>query len=455
MNAKMELERMPRSVARLKFHVPSTEVDGAYSKLLTKYTDQIQLPGFRRGKVPVSLIEKKFGEALQAEALQELIEEVLKENLPKAELKPLAYDRPRVIDEELNLKIGQDLSFTVEYDTFPQFTVPDYKGIEVIEPQVSIGDEDIAKELKVLQEQNGVVVNKTSGGAAEGDVLTLDFHELDVDGKVLPGSERQDFVMTLGKTENLYHFDRELTGMKAGEERTFTKEYPEDFGHKELAGSTKNLYVKLKVLKAMELPILDDDFAQDISEKFATLKDLKVDIQKSLEDKLADKVESLKVESLLDALILKTSIDLPESMVQIDLGQAWENLAQQNRVPPEQLDRIFGGPTKTKILDGWRPGAEQHLRRQLIMETIEEGLKFEVTPELEEKEITRLAAKFTITVEETREYYANKGMMENLKNDLRRKNTVNHLLSAVKVKKGPRQTFQELIDGPRQKSDNK
>jgi trigger factor len=447
MNVTVTQELKPGSVVRLSFKVKPEEINRVYQKVQDKYLNQIQLPGFRRGKVPLSIIEKKFGDALRAETARELVNETLSEFLPKAEHQPIPFDEPRLVDSELQLKLDEELHFNVEYDTYPNVQVPSWKGIEVEEPQVTVSDEDIAEKLKQLQEENGIVATKTEGGAAENDIVTIDYHEIDEQGKTVPGSERQDHTITLGKNQTIYDIDRNLAGLKEGDELTFTKEYPADYAYPELAEKTLNLWVKVKALKTMKLPDLDDDFAQDISDRFKTLDDLKSDLRKNLEEQLDDKITELKINALLDKVLEKVTIELPRSMLAYNLQMTWENLAKRYNMRPEELAKSMGEERRQEILRGWAPEAERQLKRELVFRKIEEGYNYQPTEEEIQNEIEKLSKRYNMGVDKLKSYYQEHGMMDDLKKNLIRQHTIKSMLSESKVKKGKKFTYKEFIDG--------
>ncbi len=454
MNATVNQELKSGSVVRLSFQIPAEEVRNIYQKIQDKYQKQIQIPGFRRGKVPPAILEKKFGEALKAEAVQEVVNQALTEFLPKAERQPIPYDEPRLVDTDLTLDLSQDTRFHVEYDTYPVFNLPDWKGIEVEEPQVTVSEEDIARKLEELREENALIVPKTEGGAAEGDVVTLDYTECDAQGQAVPGTERQDYVMTLGKNQNIYDIDRDLAGMREGETRTITKDYPTDYRFPELAGTTRTLEVKVKALKTRQLPQLDDDFAQDISDRYQTLNDLKADLKKQLEEHLEERLTDIKIEALLDKLLEKTSIDLPRSLVSYNLQQTWASLAQKYGMTVADLDRSMGEERRRQILEGWIPQAERQLRREIVLRKIEDGLDYTPSDDEVDQELERLARRYNTDVEKLRSYYQDGKLIEQLKNDLKRRYTVRTLVAACKLKKGKKMSYKDFIDEQERKGDN-
>ena len=186
------------------------------------------------------------------------------------------------VDAADKLELGKEFSYKVTFDTFPKIELPEYKGLEYEELEVEVGEEDVERELKGLQEQNSVVVDKKDPVAAKGDIVNVDYVELEEGGEEKTATRRQSFVFEVGSGYNLYRFDEEIVGMKAGEEKTIAKEYPADFEVKELAGRKLSLKVKLNTVKEKQLPEINDELAQDISDKYKSLDDLKKDIREKL-----------------------------------------------------------------------------------------------------------------------------------------------------------------------------
>ncbi|MDR0656475.1 MAG: trigger factor [Treponema sp.] len=450
-----ELERLEKSSVKLTVTVEKNDVRSQYDDLLKDYTKNVQMPGFRRGKVPREVLIRKFGEALKGEALGRIIEksitDIFADEAFTREDRPLPYSTPRVQDEpKLDLDLDQDLKFSVVYDVLPKVTVSAWKGIEAEAPEVSISDEDLNRELEALRERNAIVLDRDDGDAAEkGNVVTVNYCECDDAGNVIPGSERQDFVFTLGSGYNLYHFDDEIAGIKKGETRDFDKTYPEDFSDKDLAGRTKKLRVTLTALKEKKLPELDDDLAQDVDEKYKTLDDLKNSIRERLNRNLEQQLRNLKINALLEKIMENTPVDVPESMIRVELEGRWRNLARQFGVDAEALTENMvksgDGNGKETIQEGWRSDAVKALHSRLIVETLIEQEKLEAGDDEVEKEFERMAEEMGSPVEEIKKYYQGDAMKEYLKEDIKERKLFDVLLAENTLKPGKKMNYLDLV----------
>lgn len=439
-----KIKKLEKSAVQLTLTIARDAAQKEYTGLLNKYVKDAVMPGFRRGKVPVSVLEKKFGEGLKAEALQTLVDKALHEVFETIDEKPLSYSQPEIIDRNITLDLTKDFTFTLQYDTFPAFTLPSYKGIEIEGPVVEVTKKDEDRELEQIREQNALILDKASGKVAQGDTVTVNYVEVN-EGAEVESTRRQDFVFTVGSGYNYYKIDDEIVGWKKDEEKTLSKTYPADFETSELAGTTKTLKVKVTAVKEKKLPELNDDLAQDVSEEFKTLDDLR----KSIAARLAKTVENTVRQKNLDAVLEKVAsgakIDLPESMIQAELEQTWRSFASQSRIRPEQLEQMLGHEGKHKMMDQWRTQAEEGLRKRLVMEKILEAEKIECTPAELDAEVAQQAAASKISLEEAKEYFEKNGFLHYLEHDVRDRKLSDYLLGQSKIKKGKKLAYLDLM----------
>ncbi|MDR3122641.1 MAG: trigger factor [Treponema sp.] len=450
MAVSKEIARLEQSSAKLTVRVSKEDVSSQYNDLLAGYSKSLQLRGFRKGKVPKEVLERKFGSTLKEEALSRIIEKSIAEifedeSFPRAD-RPLSYSTPQ-LEGEPALDFGEDLQFSVIYDVMPTVKVETWKGLSVEIPDAVVADEDIDRELETLRNRNAVVQDKDDGAAAEaGDVVTVDYLELSESGEPQEATKREDFVFTLGSGYNMYRFDEEITGMRKGETRDFEKVYPEDFIDKELAGRTVKLRVSLTALKSKLLPELDDDFAQDVDEKYASLEDLKADIRERLTKNLDKRLRDLTLNKLLEKIMEASPAELPESMIRIELEARWRNTARQLQTTPEEFLRILGSSGKTyeEISADWRPEVVKALHSRLIVETLMEEQNFAVTDEELGEELAELAKSSGASPEEIANYYNQEGMQNYLKQDIKERKLFDLLLAENTVTKGKQETYLNL-----------
>ena len=445
-----EITKLEHSAAKLTVTVAKEDVANGYKTTLGKYVKQVQIPGFRKGHVPASVLERKYGEQIKMEAAGDLIDSVLNEIFQdEKELsnRPLPYAQPKM-DEMPAFDTAKEFTFTVTYDVFPSVEVKDFNGISVKEPQVSVGDAEVEEELKGIQERNAAVIDKKEDEKAEKDnIVTIDIEEISEDGKVVEGTKREGFTFTLGTAENVYKIDDDIIGMKANETKEITKKYAKTDADKNLAGTTKKYSVTVKQIKVRNLPALDDDLAQDVSDKYKTLADLKADILKNLNIAKDRKIKEIKVNSLLEQLIEKNPIEIPASMLQAELNGRWGQMAQQFQTTPEDLERmvVASGQKKEDMLAQWTGDAEKMLKSRIIVDSLLKSKNISVTPEEVEEAYQKLADSNGVSVEDVKKHYADPRAKEWFIDDVKEQKLYDDIFAQIKVAKGDKTSFADLF----------
>lgn len=456
MKVTKEISKLENSAVKLTATIAKEDVVSGYNKNISKYAKNVQLPGFRKGHVPVKVLEQKYGDSLKQEVLADLIDESLNQIFAEEEskdIRPLPYTQPRLDGDKLpEFSTDKDLTFSVVYDVFPSVEVKDFSKIEVKEPQVEIGEKELNEELKAIQERNAVVIDKKEGEPVEKDnIVTIDYKELDDSGAAIPGSEREGFVFTVGTGENIYKVDDEIIGMKKDETKEISKTYDAKDENKDLAGKTKKINVTVKAIKLRNLPALDDELAQDVSEKYKTLDDLKRDISKGLESAKNRKIAELKSQSLLEQLVEKNPIVLPKSMVQAEMESRWRMMAQQFQTTPEQLEKMISasGQSKENMLTQWTGDAEKMLKSRLIVDALIREKNIAVTPEEVEAEFAKIADESGSTLDEVKEHYKDARAKEYIIDEIKENKLYDELYKQVKVSKGDKVEFADLFKNNR------
>jgi len=463
------ITRLEKSNVRLNLTIPKEDALSQYRNLLKDYAKNVQIPGFRKGKVPENVLERKFGEELKKEALGKIIEKALEEvfgdeNLPRDE-KPLPYAQPRM-ENEPKLDFDNDLAFTLVYDVMPSVSVGQWKGFEAEVPDVAITEEDITRELEEVRDRNAFVLDRDDGAEArQGDVVTVDYCLLDGSGNVLPDSGRDDYSFTLGTGQNAFEFDDYVVGMKKGETKDITKTLvdvpqpgpegvePEVHGSPleknpgPDGGEIRIIRITLTALKEKKLPDLDDDLAQDVDEKFKTLDDLKNSIRERLDKTLANRLREYKVSKLLEKIIEKTPVTLPESMVRAEIEGRLRNLARQYGLDTAKMMQMLseGGDGLEDIEGKWRPSAERALHSRLIVEKLMEDQHIEAGDDEIEKKIEEIAAESDMSVEDFIKHYGEGRAQEYVKDDVRERKLFDMLLTENSIKTGSKMNYLDFM----------
>lgn len=443
MKVTKKIEKLENSSVKLTVTIGKADVAASYNEVVAKYAKNIQIPGFRKGKVPVSVLERKYGDALKNDAVSEIVEKALGDifeemDKNKSDDRPLPYSQPTIDDIPL-LDTTKDLTFAVKYDVFPKVEVKNFDGIEIKVPEVKITDDDLKEELEAIRQRNAMVLDKKDDEAvAKDDIVTVNYCELDDKDAEIAGSQRQDFVFTVGTEQNIYKFDNEIIGMKKGETKDLIKE---------VDGENKKVRVTVTAVKVRNVPELDDELAQDVSDKYNNLEDMKNDIKKNLETALENKLKEIKSNSLLEQLVEKNPVELPASMVKAELDSRFRMMAQQFQTTTEQLEKMLtsAGQKKEDMLTQWTGDAEKMLKSRIIVESLLKEKDISVTAEEIEAEYEKIAAGAGVSVEEVKKHYEDPRSKEYLEDEAKEQKLYTMLFDQVKVSKGDKKTFADLF----------
>jgi len=444
-----EIKRLEKSNVMLSITVPKEDIRTQYDDMIKEYTKTLQLPGFRKGKVPRDVLEKKYSEALKGDAMGRIMESTLQEvfkeeNMPRSE-KPLPYSTPELQGEPV-LDLEQDLQFSVIYDVLPEVKLGQWKELSAEYSYAEIEEGDINKELEELRERNAIVMDRDdTAGAANNDVVTVDYLIYEENGE-LPEetnteNQRKDFTFTLGTGVNAYKFDDDIAGMKKGETKEFDKKFDDDYIIHKLAGQTRKVKISLTSLKEKKLPDLDDDLAQDVDEKYQTLNDLKDSIKQRLEKQLDTRIRERKVSELLKMIMESTPVVIPESMIKTEIEGRWRRIARYYNTSIENVRQMMQIGEKE---DQWREEAQKALHSRLIIETLMEEQKIEVSDEDLEKEFESIAAANNTQAEEVKKHYDENAVLY-LKEDIREKKITDILLAENSFKPGKKENYLDFM----------
>ncbi len=396
----MEIKKLENSSVELTLTLEAKKIEDEYSKQLNDYAKKLTMKGFRPGKAPVSLIEKKYGDAIREEVTFKLMEENLKDSYKDIDEKdrPLPYSTPVLQNEEalLPFKPNTDVTYSVIYDVLPEVKLPEYTGLEIECVQVKVTEEEVNAEIEKLRQQNAMVIAK-NGPIAEGDIVTMDYAELDADGNPIESTKRDDFTFTVGSSYNFYKLDTDIIGLEKGAEKVIEKTYGDDSGMgTDYLGKTVKIKVAIKEVKFRDLPDVDDEFAQDVKEEYKTVKDLTDATRKELEKRAEEENSAVKLESALDAILAKTEIALPQSMVEAELEQQWNDFVKRfGGVPEAEIVKYLtaNGGGKEQFLDTRRASVEHTLKSQLVLEQIKKDQNLAASDEEIEAEIKKFDEK--------------------------------------------------------------
>ncbi len=374
----VEVSSCKRSLA---VEIPAQEVEDEVSKLAREYSRNLKVPGFRPGKVPMSIIRQRFGSDLQKDATQNLIERCWKDTLAEHNFKPVS--QPQIKDVEN--KPGAPLKFTVSFEIIPPMEIQDYKGIPVTLQTPVVSDEDVDKAIDSLREHNAQFV-PVEDEARDGLYLTAT-----VDGKFEDSPKpmhEEEVTLIIGHPQTNEEFSENLRGAKTGETREFEVVYPEDYHRKRFAGKKVSYTVVVKDIKEKQLPELTDDFAKDMG--MESLESLRNKVRDDLVTQARQAAEKKARETVLDTIVERQAVEVPESLVNEELESYAQRIA--SNLAYQGVDINQAGIDWKKIFEEDKPRAEQAVRRSLFLDAIAQKENLEVTDEEIDSELEKAAA---------------------------------------------------------------
>ena len=380
MEAKME--KIDVNVVKFEVKVEADKFKEALTRAYKKNVKKFNVPGFRKGKVPMSVVKKYYGvEVLLEDAVNFAIEgsyaNVLKEN----NVRPVDFPKVEVVQAEE----GKDLIYTAEVTVYPEVELEAYKGLNVEKKTYEVTEEEVAAKLKEMQEKNARVEVK-EGAIENGNIAVIDFKGF-IDGVAFEGGEGHDYSLEIGSGSFIDNFEEQLVGAKAGDKVEVNVTFPENYGKEELNGKPAKFEVEVKEVKAKELPVLDDEFAKEVSE-FETLEGLKEDTTKKLEEANTARAEREYEEAILRAVVENAKMDIPAVMVEQEIDRMVQNLAQRLQYQGLTLEQYFQftGTDAEKMREYMKENAETKVKTELVLEALQKAEKMEVLDEeLKEK----------------------------------------------------------------------
>ena len=380
MEAKME--KIDVNVVKFEVKVEADKFKEALTRAYKKNVKKFNVPEFRKGKVPMNVVKKYYGvEVLLEDAVNFAIEgsyaNVLKEN----NVRPVDFPKVEVVQAEE----GKDLIYTAEVTVYPEVELGAYKGLNVEKKTYEVTEEEVAAKLKEMQEKNARVEVK-EGAIENGNIAVIDFKGF-IDGVAFEGGEGHDYSLEIGSGSFIDNFEEQLVGAKAGDKVEVNVTFPENYGKEELNGKPAKFEVEVKEVKAKELPVLDDEFAKEVSE-FETLEALKEDTTKKLEEANTARAEREYEEAILRSVVENAKMDIPAVMVEQEIDRMVQNLAQRLQYQGLTLEQYFQftGTDAEKMREYMKENAETKVKTELVLEALQKAEKMEVLDEeLKEK----------------------------------------------------------------------
>ncbi len=396
----VQVEKLEKNMAKLTVEVSAEEVEKAIQTAYQKMKKNINIPGFRKGKAPRHLIEKMYGKEV---FYNDAIDNMLPSAYAKAvdECGEEIVSRPEI--QVVQLESGKPFIFTASVAVKPEVVLGEYKGIQVDKAPVEVLDAEIEAEITKEREANARTITVDDRAVQKGDIISLDFDGY-VDGKAFEGGKSEDYELTIGSGAFIPGFEEQLVGAEIGKELEVNVTFPEEYHAKELAGKAAVFKCKVNSAKVKELPEVDDEFAQEVSE-FDTLDAYKEDIKaKLLKDKEED-ARRVKEDAVIEKIIEGAQMEIPDAMVEFQSEQMMEDFAQRMQAQGLSLQQYFqfSGMTAEKYKEQMKPRALKNIQSRLVLEAVAKAENIEATEEDLDAEMTKMAEMYKMEVEKVKE----------------------------------------------------
>ena len=396
-----KFEKIETNKAKITFVIDPEKFEESIEQAYKENRGKINIPGFRKGKAPRKIIELNFGKSVFYEdainiALPELYDAAVKE----FELDTVS--RPEINIEDMNDETGVTVSATVY--TRPEITVDAdvYKNAEYTQVDVAVSDDEIDAELDKARNQNSRTVN-VERPIEDGDIVTIDFEGF-MDGEAFAGGKGENFDLTIGSKSFIDNFEEQLIGKNIADDLEVNVSFPAEYHEESLAGKPAMFKVEIKNIKVKELPELNDDFAQDVSE-FDTFAEYKNSIKEKLQERKDAEAKGKKEDELISYIIEKTPMDIPEIMIENQADQMVNDFANQitrQGIPFEQYMQYMGQDIDA-LRQNYMAGAEKQVKGRLLLEAVAKSENFEITEEDMDKELKRIATNYQMPLDKLKE----------------------------------------------------
>ncbi len=411
----VQVENMDeKNMVRLTIEVPETEFERALQEAYQKQKNEFSIPGFRKGKVPRDVIEKMYGSGIfYEEAANSLIPDAYNEAAKECDEDIVS--RPTV--DIVQIEKGKPFIFTAEVAVRPEVQLGEYKGVEVTQIDTEPTEEEITEEIDKERENNARILAVEGRAIEDGDTAVIDFEGF-LDGEAFEGGKGENYSLEVGSGSFIPGFEEQLIGKNIGDEVEVNVTFPEDYQEPDLAGQDAVFQVTIHEVKTKELPDLDDEFAQDVSE-FDTVEEYKESVREKVKEKKADEARRTQQEEALDAIVAASEIDIPEPMLETQCENMINRMAQQLAGQGLSMEQYmeYTGMTYDQMKEEFRPDAERQIRSELVLDAIAEAEAIEISDEDIEAELTKMAEMYQMELDQLKSYM-DEDEEENMRLDL-------------------------------------
>ncbi len=425
----LQIEKLEHNMAKLTIEVPYEEFDKAVDQAYKKNKNKINVPGFRKGKVPRQMVEKMYGKDVFFEDAANII-------IPDAYSK--AYDEceeeivssPKI--DVVQMEADKPFIFTAEVALNPSVKLGEYKGIEIELLDTEVTEADIYEQIQQERNRQARIVTVEGRAIKEGDTAVIDFEGF-IDGEAFEGGKGENYSLEIGSNSFIAGFEEQLIGKNTGEECDIEVTFPEDYHAEHLAGKPAVFKCKIHEVKEKQLPELDEEFADDAG--FDSVEEYKEDVKKKLVEKREKESKEQKEDAVIDAIIEKAEMDIPEPMIETQQRQLIDEFAQQLSMQGLSLEQyfMFTGMNRDMMMEQTKPRAEKKIKARLVLEAVADAEKMEVSEEEYENELKDMAESYKMELDKLKDILA-EADEKMIKKDLKIKKAIDFVVANAKEK---------------------
>ena len=390
MDIKVENTESKNEV-KLNFEIEAEKFEDAMKKVYTKNAKYFNIPGFRKGKAPMSIVEQYYGaEIFYEDAFNELVPEIYDEAIKSNNIE--AVSRPDIDIKQMEK--GKNLIFTAKVQTKPEVKLGKYKGIEIKKIEYNVSDKDIDQELNLMAEKNARLVTIEDRPVQKDDIAVIDFEGF-LDGKPFEGGKAENHELTIGSNTFIPGFEDQVIGMKVDEEKDLNLKFPDEYFSKDLAGKDVVFKVKVNEIKKKELPKIDDEFAKDVSE-FDTLEELKNSIKEKLENQNKERERIEKEDATIEAVSEKAEVDIPSGMIETEVDNMMKDIEQRLMYQGLTLKQYtdLTGKKEADIRKDFEDQASKNVKYRLVLEAVVKAENIDVDDKELEDRLKEMAKNY-------------------------------------------------------------
>lgn len=420
----VNVETLEKLERKITLNLPLSAIQSEVEARLKRLARTVKMDGFRPGKVPMSVVQQRYGYSVQYEVLNDKVGEAFAQAASEAQLR--VAGQPRITEKD-GAPEGE-VSFDAVFEVFPEVKIGDLSEAEVERTSAEVTDEAIDKTIDILRKQRRTFSQRAEGQPAEdGDRVSVDF-EGKIDGEPFAGGKAEDFQFLVGEGQMLKEFEDAVRGMKAGESKTFPLAFPEDYHGKEVAGKTADFLVTVKNIEAAHLPEVDEEMVKSLGIEDGSVQALRDDIRKNLEREVKFRLLARNKQAAMEALLSKAELDLPNAAVQSEI----ERLRDAARADLKQ--RGIKDADKADIPDDiFRPQAERRVRLGLVVAELVKSNDLQAKPEQVKAHIDELSASYEQPEDVVRWYYSDRNRMGEVEAVVIENNVTDYVMSKARV----------------------